>query len=297
MHTSPAACNVLRRGIIAVVCSADQALRDAVAANDSSLLATQRLHQLATTTLSNWGAMLQRLGSAFSDDDSDDDEEDERSDNVGDNRLGADGVIVDVADDAAAAAGSTGEDSSGGGGGGDGGTSLQGGAAAETGAARTTTAAATQASTANAAADEAAPEQHSRVRVLDVRAALTSLAMTAGEQLTRNLQRWAPAAARLDLLPVLEHHARVAAAARGGTCAAGADPDLQEKDGNLGSCSSSSSGGGDGDGGGDDGGSVSSSGGGAGGDDGSSSSSSSGDDSRSSTSSTHDDKLPLVCSV
>ena len=135
MHTSPAACNVLRRGIIAVVCSADQALRDAVAANDSSLLATQRLHQLATTTLSNWGAMLQRLGSAFSDDDSDDDEEDERSDNVGDNRMGADGVIVDVADDAAAVAGSTGADSSGAGGGGIGAACWMGGAGVEGGCA------------------------------------------------------------------------------------------------------------------------------------------------------------------
>jgi hypothetical protein len=48
------------------------------------------------------------------------------------------------------------------------------------------------------------------VRFLDVHSALLSLAATAGEQLTTNMQRWAPAAQHLNLTHVLAHHRKTA---------------------------------------------------------------------------------------
>lgn len=63
-------------GIIALVRSADSALRDAVRKNDSSLISNDSL-KLLTTTLSNWGNMVKGLGSAASSDDVDDEAEDE----------------------------------------------------------------------------------------------------------------------------------------------------------------------------------------------------------------------------
>jgi hypothetical protein len=48
------------------------------------------------------------------------------------------------------------------------------------------------------------------VRFLDVHSALLSLAATAGEQLTTNMQRWAPAAQHLNLSHVIAHHRKTA---------------------------------------------------------------------------------------
>lgn len=63
-----------------------------------------------------------------------------------------------------------------------------------------------------------------QVRFLDVHSALLSLAMTAGEQLTINLQRWFAGADSLNLSHVLAHHRKAAsqlAAESRSSCKAG----------------------------------------------------------------------------
>lgn len=63
-----------------------------------------------------------------------------------------------------------------------------------------------------------------QVRFLDVHSAILSLAMTAGEQLTLNLQRWFAGADSLNLSHVLAHHKKAAIQnkkeAASGTCGA-----------------------------------------------------------------------------
>ncbi|WIA16398.1 hypothetical protein OEZ85_013090 [Tetradesmus obliquus] len=201
-------------GLIALVRSVDSKLRDAVTKNDSSLISSDSL-QLLTKTLNDWGNMIKSFGSisiSDSDDDDDDSDEERRSGAAaGKPKAGEAGGTAGATSDAgdgsaesAKEAWTSGKEKEAGNGEGGspkdeqadvaGGRRLGGDSSEER----------------QQQATEEAEGGEQPVRFLDVHSALLSLAATAGQQLTTNMQRWAPAAHQLDLTQVLAHHRKTA---------------------------------------------------------------------------------------
>ncbi|KAF6256224.1 Lecithin:cholesterol acyltransferase-domain-containing protein [Scenedesmus sp. NREL 46B-D3] len=193
-------------GLIALVRSVDSKLRDAVTKNDSSLISSESL-QLLTKTLSNWGNLVSNWGSSTNNSDGDGEETDS-----GNATRAAAGSGPGVAGEAAGnASGKSAKDVWTSGesveaGEGEGGSPKE--ERADVAGGRRLGGDGNEERQKQATEEAEGGEQP--VRFLDVHSALLSLAATAGEQLTINMQRWAPAARDLDLSHVLAHHRKTA---------------------------------------------------------------------------------------
>eukprot|EP00878_Enallax_costatus_P008458 GHUV01008840.1.p1 GENE.GHUV01008840.1~~GHUV01008840.1.p1 ORF type:complete len:707 (+),score=149.19 GHUV01008840.1:1658-3778(+) len=196
-------------GLIALVRSADAKLRDAVRRNDSSLISNDSLSFL-TTTLSNWGNMVKNLGSRAERDDNDDDDNDESrtgrsNESTADNKTDRSSKKNEQNETFSSTEASHSVD-----------------AEAEAEQYLLSKEQQEQGSGEATAAAIKLPGGREQVRFLDVHSAILSLAMTAGEQLTLNLQRWFAGADSLNLSHVLAHHRKAASQvnteSKSGTC-------------------------------------------------------------------------------
>eukprot|EP00879_Flechtneria_rotunda_P012648 GHRR01013206.1.p1 GENE.GHRR01013206.1~~GHRR01013206.1.p1 ORF type:complete len:750 (+),score=225.44 GHRR01013206.1:937-3186(+) len=169
-------------GIIALVNSGDDKLRDAVRRNDSSQISGDSLN-LLHRTLSNWGNLVRSFTGSSEDTNQDSDGADSGNSNSSNDKQQHEVDKRKQDED-------------------------------ESSKQHAPPAAAHQSS--DAQQSEESQKQGSReneeeqVRFLDVHSAIYSLALAAGKQFTTNMQRWAPAAKVLDFSAVLAHHSKAA---------------------------------------------------------------------------------------